>query len=148
MTSTIILSCVISLGLAQGIKTIIKSYQNRNWNWKTIIETMVESGGMPSAHTAFVVSLCTALFFDQGITPLFIACVVFSLIIIRDSMGIRRAAGEHAKMINMLLHEFKAIKKNRQIQAKQVKVLLGHTPTQVIAGGILGLLVASIMYVI
>lgn len=134
MTLNIIISTLLSLGLAQCIKTLTKWYETKKIDW----QTLVSSGGMPSAHSAFVISLCTALYLDQGITPLFVASCVFSLIIIRDAMGIRRAAGEHAKLLNMLLRE---IKKKKPLPAKQVKVLLGHTLTQVIAGCTMGLAV-------
>ena len=66
-----------------------------------------------------------------------LACVV-----IYDAMGVRRAAGEQAKMINMLTDE---LMKNYNKEGKvvnQLKELLGHTPLEVLAGCALGITIA------
>lgn len=141
MILRLILGCGISVGIAQAIKIITKWCESKRFDWYILFE----SGGMPSAHSSFVTALCTGLYFDQGITPLFVASCVFSMIILRDSMGIRRAAGEHAQLLNLLLRE---VKKTKQIKAQQVKVLLGHTPTQVVVGTFLGFIVALLVSVL
>ena len=96
------------------------------------------TGGMPSSHTAITVALTAAVAYESGVTSLFFVCVIFSLIVIRDSMGVRASVGEQAKVLNALSSRLKLKKK--------VQIVLGHTPFQVAVGFTVGLAVATLVY--
>jgi uncharacterized protein len=54
---------------------------------------MFGSGGMPSAHSTFVIALATAMGLKYGATSdEFLICLVFSIIIIYDAMNVRYQA--------------------------------------------------------
>lgn len=98
---------------------------------------------MPSAHTAFVVSLATTVALNEGIQSAdFAIAVIFALLIIRDAIGLRQFLGLHGKILNVLLHEHK------QDEARYPKLVerLGHTPLQATVGGLIGLIMALGMY--
>lgn len=103
------------------------------------------SGGMPSSHSTIVtcLALCTGLFegFD---TPVFALCCVLALVVMYDASGIRRAAGQQAKIINLIIDEWnESDPVEKQIKLKE---LLGHTPIEVFAGAVFGALCAILSF--
>lgn len=130
---------------AQVIKTIINFIKTRKWNF----ERMVGAGGMPSAHSASVCGMTIAISRSVGFdSPLFAISFLLSAIVMYDAMGVRRAAGEHAKVINLIVKKSKETKddviyipKNKE----QLKEFLGHTPLEVMGGAMLGILVALVI---
>jgi uncharacterized protein len=97
---------------------------------------MFGSGGMPSAHSTFVIALATAMGMKYGaMSDLFLICLVFSIIIIYDAMNVRYQAGLHAKAINELTPN----------DGKELNEMLGHTPVEALAGGIVGFLSAVLL---
>jgi len=100
------------------------------------------AGGMPSSHSAVVCALATMIGKSQGInSEIFALSVIFAFVVMYDAAGIRRAAGKQAKLLNKLI-ETPGLS-NVQVQEKLVEVL-GHTPTQVIVGAIIGIIVGLI----
>lgn len=100
------------------------------------------AGGMPSSHSAVVTSLATMIGKSQGInSPIFALSVIFACIVMYDASGVRRAAGKQAKLLNKLI-ETPGLS-NIQVQERLVEVL-GHTPTEVIVGAIIGIIVGLI----
>lgn len=130
---------------AQVIKTIINFIKTKKLNF----ERMVGAGGMPSAHSASVCGMTIAISRSVGFdSPLFAISFLLSAIVMYDAMGVRRAAGEHAKVINLIVKKSKETKddviyipKNKE----QLKEFLGHTPLEVMGGAMLGILVALII---
>lgn len=108
-----------------------------------VVERLWGAGGMPSAHSALVCSLTIAMAKKVGFaSPLFALTLAFAGIVMHDAMGVRRAAGEQAKVLN------KMIKLNYESDAeenKELKEFLGHTPLQVLGGALLGIFVAMVM---
>ena len=122
--------------LAQLLKAAIASYRDGYFSW----ERLLGSGGMPSSHSAFVVALSTAVGMKEGWTsPLTAVTIVFSLIIMYDAAGVRRAAGEQAKVLNEIMNE---ITTSQSLRGERLKELIGHTPFEVIAGAVLGVALA------
>ncbi len=101
------------------------------------------AGGMPSSHSAVVTSLATMIGKTQGLTsPIFALSVIFACVVMYDAAGVRRAAGKQAKLLNKLI-ETPGLT-NLQVQEKLVEVL-GHTPIQVFAGALIGIIVGIIL---
>jgi acid phosphatase family membrane protein YuiD len=96
---------------------------------------LFETGGMPSSHSALVSALATGIGRTQGWdTPQFAIATVFAFIVMYDAAGIRRAAGKQAKVLNQIMVEV------FEEEQDPLKELLGHTPAQVVAGSVLGVL--------
>ena len=126
--------------LAQVIKIIIGVKKERRFNFRWIYEP----GGMPSAHTATVAALSTAVGLRFGFdTGLFAVTLIFAVMIMFDAGGFRRMVGRQATILNKIIDDIYAKKK---VEEKKVRELLGHTPVQVIAGATLGILVALVLF--
>ena len=102
---------------------------------------LMSSGGMPSSHTSFVVALSAMVGLQQGFdSAVFAISMVFASVVMYDATGVRRHAGKQAAVLNMLIENLN----NPNISLeKKLKELLGHTPKQVMAGAVLGLVVAA-----
>src|SRR5688500_1974099 len=99
----------------------------------------VETGGMPSAHSAAVAALTTTVGLDEGFTStMFGATLFFGLIVMYDAAGLRRAAGKQAALLNLIVAEHE----NRALRERKMFELLGHTPLEVLVGAILGIVLA------
>ncbi|MCK9272012.1 divergent PAP2 family protein [Candidatus Gracilibacteria bacterium] len=120
--------------LAWIFSVIIKGIYLKSIN-KFTINSALGSGGMPSVHSALVTSLTTAIGIKFGINDgLFVACLVFSMIIIYDAINVRFEAGLHAKVLNELTS-----KKYNFSES------IGHLPKEALAGSIIGIIVAFIL---
>ena len=93
----------------------------------------VSTGGMPSAHSAFVSGLATSVGLKHGFDGAFFAiATVFALIVMFDAQSIRRAAGEQAVVLNKMIKE-------KRIGVDNLHELLGHTKFQVFTGMLVGI---------
>lgn len=135
---------VISWCAAQVLKTIIHFVQYRRFR----PERLLGAGGMPSSHSALVCSATVAVARQAGVgSPIFAIMFVLALVVMYDAMGVRRAAGQHAKEINRMNRwlEGADIDYSKENVTPELKEFLGHTPFQVVAGAILGILVSLIV---
>jgi acid phosphatase family membrane protein YuiD len=128
---------------AQIAKAVLHTVRTRNFDFRLL----VDSGGMPSSHTAIVTALDTSVGLTAGWhTPLFAVVTVFSLIVVYDATNLRRSAGYHAQVLNKivpaLLHG-KILKE--EFTAPRLRELLGHSYGEVLAGGVLGVLCAILL---
>ena len=122
----------------QTFKVIYELITQKKFNFKRIMG----AGGMPSSHTAIVVSLATLIGKYEGVdTAIFALSLIFSFVVMYDAAGVRRAAGKQAKLLNKIV-ETPGLS-SVQVQEKLVEVL-GHTPIQVIVGAIIGVVVGII----
>jgi uncharacterized protein len=104
---------------------------------------LVGTGGMPSAHSASVTALTVAVGLEHGWgTPLFAVAAFFSLVVMYDATGIRRAAGRQAAILNRMLDELKDFHK---LEGERLIELLGHTPVEVLVGAAYGALLAFLL---
>jgi acid phosphatase family membrane protein YuiD len=125
---------------AQLLKTLIFAYLEKQVNWRR----MVETGGLPSAHSALVVGLAVGVGLTDGWrSTMFAICLVYALVVMYDAIGIRREAGKHADLLNELL--VISVIKDSYTQREKLKELLGHTPIEVFAGALIGLLMAVVI---
>lgn len=137
----ILMASALSWASAQIIKTIIDFFLTKSFT----AERLIGSGGMPSAHSAFVSALAVSTGRFCGLSsPEFALAFGLACIVIYDAMGVRRAAGEQAKMINLLTDELLNNYNNEGKVVNQLKELLGHTPLEVMAGCVLGITIAML----
>lgn len=129
---------VITWALVQSVKVISDLIVHKKLN----IKRFWGSGGMPSSHSAFVTSLTTVAALSEGLDSLiFATCLIFSLVVMYDAAGVRRAAGKQAKVLNQIIES----KGDINIQEKLIE-LLGHTPVEVFVGATVGVISAIILY--
>ena len=103
----------------------------------------VSSGGMPSSHSSFETSLSTLVGMELGFNSMEFAIVaVFSIIIMYDASGVRRAVGKQAAVLNQIIDD---LHHKKHIEQKKLKELVGHTPIEVLFGALLGILTALIL---
>ena len=140
-TNPILLVPTISWMVAQVLKAIINALVNK----KLSISRLFGDGGMPSGHSATVMALACMCGFEVGFgTPLFAVAAILAIIVMHDATGVRREAGKHATAIISIatvIGEYFS-EKDEQIKTEKLKVMVGHTPLQVFAGALLGLLVS------
>jgi len=104
------------------------------------VHLFFSTGGMPSSHTAGVVALCTSLFILEGVGSYYFAIAfTFASIVIHDAMGIRRAAGKQAEIINEWSRLLTQIHDDGEFTPENLKTMLGHSFTQVLGGLVLGI---------
>lgn len=136
----LILIPIIAIAATQLIKFIIEAARHE-LRWSSLLEY----GGMPSAHTAFVVSLTTVIGLHEGLnSAAFAVAAVFSILIIRDAIGLRQFLSLHGRVLNMLIKDLPD-----QMEPKYPPRLVervGHTPLQAFVGGCIGLLLGLVLY--
>ena len=134
----IFLSGVTSWFLSQAIKTLSAILSKSIKDSKDILSLLFwRTGGMPSSHSALVFSLVACLGVNNGInSDIFLFALAVAVITARDALGVRRASGIQAKILNNLGTKF--AEQNPEFKFKQIKEIQGHTPSQVVAGSILG----------
>lgn len=139
-SNTTLIAAALSWGLAQTIKTIITAIHTKSF----VPERLFGAGGMPSAHSAMVCALTMGMVHQRGIeSPEFAITICFAAVVIYDAMGVRRAAGEQAKVINRMVNIME--KEGSEITEKDLKEYLGHTPIEVLAGILLGIVISLII---
>ena len=123
----------------QLFKLITEIIKTKRFNFKKIMQ----AGGMPSSHTAVVVSLTTMVGKSEGITsPIFGVALIFAFIVMYDAAGVRRAAGKQAELLNKIVDTPGLT--GVEVSEKLVEVL-GHTPVQVFVGALIGIIVGLIV---
>lgn len=139
MNNNILATTILAWFIAQMLKVILVCVISR----KIDFGRMIGAGGMPSSHSSFVVALAVSVGLDSGFnSPLFAICTCFALVVMYDAAGVRRSAGQQAKILNQLVDNWG--RGDFENTEKRLKELLGHTPMEVVAGAILGLMVALI----
>ena len=140
---------------AQFIKIPVAYILNR----KTSLALATSTGGMPSSHSAAVSALITALALEHGIdSPLVAIASTFGVIVMFDSMGVRRQSGEQGILLNELIIEFTRLREkvwnlsqdattekfNKEQKERHLKEYLGHKPIEVFFGILTGIGIAYV----
>ena len=137
-SNTVLIAALIAWSIAQVVKLPLHYLLKREWDWSLLMS----AGGMPSSHSALVVAVTHAIGLTLGFSsPLYALALVLAMIVLYDATGVRRQAGEHARVINAIVSDLVA---GHPLKEEQLKELIGHTPGEVIAGATLGLVVAQI----
>lgn len=123
----------------QLFKLIYDLATTKKFNFKRILG----AGGMPSSHSAVVAGLATLVGKYEGVnTAIFAVTMIIAFVVMYDACGVRRAAGKQAALLNKLV-ETPGLT-GVQVSEKLVEVL-GHTPVQVFAGALIGVVVGLIV---
>lgn len=130
----IILTVLLAGFGAQLVKLIVYGVKHKNLSWHDLVVT----GGMPSSHSAFVVSLATIIYLMEGTSTAFAVSLVLAFIVLRDAFGVRRTVGEEGVILTHVLKKLKLHDKPH--------FSMGHTPWQVLVGSLIGLVVAIGVY--
>jgi len=131
---------VVAWVIAQSIKVLLGVLRERRFNFRWFVGT----GGMPSSHAAGVSALSTSIGVAYGFdSALFAVTLVFTLVVLFDSQGVRFSTGKMAGVLNKMLDD---IYWKKRLDDKQLKEFLGHTPVEVFAGIALGIVVSLLLY--
>lgn len=137
-----LLIALSSWAVAQVLKVLINAVVMKKLDWTRLFG----DGGMPSGHSATVSSLATASALVYGTNSFeFALSAIFAIVVCHDAMGVRLETGKQAVMINEILKSFSFLAEEKLPEVK-LKEFVGHTPMQVIAGILLGILNAFVMY--
>lgn len=135
LENRILLSALLAWLMAQTIKLAIALVRTRRVDFRYL----VSAGGMPSAHSALVTSLATAVAREQGFdSALFAVAALFAAVVMYDAAGVRQAVSVQARILNRMLDE---IFTQHAFSERRLFELLGHTRLEVFAGSVLGVAV-------
>jgi acid phosphatase family membrane protein YuiD len=136
LQNKVLIAVSIAWLIAQVSKPFLQYLRDREWNWSWFFS----AGGMPSTHSAIIVAATTALGMLEGVaSPEFAFGVAVSMVVLYDAAGVRRQAGEHARIINAIIED---LAHGHPLKEENLKELLGHTPGEVAIGVLVGLVVA------
>ena len=135
---------VSSWAVAQVIKVIIHAIIYKTLAW----ERLFGDGGMPSGHSATVSSLAVicGLICGTG-SAQFAISAILAIIVCHDATGVRWETGKQAQLLNELVEAFNDLSKDALPEVK-LKEFVGHTPVQVLAGILIGVANAFVMYMV
>ncbi|HLZ80960.1 MAG TPA: divergent PAP2 family protein [Ktedonobacteraceae bacterium] len=135
LNNRILIAAFLAWAIAQAGKTIYELIRQR----KLILNRLVSSGGMPSSHSALVTGLATASGRVAGLnSATFAIAVVLAAIVMYDAAGVRRAVSIQARILNQMIDE---AFQGQPFAEKRLRELIGHTPVQVIVGGLVGIII-------
>jgi uncharacterized protein len=141
-SNKILIPALAAWALAQVIKLPLEYVRIRRWNWQIVFSV----GGMPSSHSALVIAAGWSIGLREGFdSTLFALGVVLSMVVLYDAAGIRRQAGRHAEIINVIISELAA---GHPLKEAQLREVLGHTPLQVFAGTVQGIVIAELFWLL
>lgn len=143
ISNRILLSAVSGWLIAQILKTLIHTL----FSGQFTAERLVGSGGMPSSHSATVCALTVSTCFEYGAGSFpFAITIILAIIVMHDAIGVRRETGIQAKLLNDILKIFEDMGRSEISTQDKLKEFVGHTPLQVLIGGILGIIIAVVFY--
>lgn len=140
--NTALLAALCAVVLAQVAKVLLILLIEK----RLLMERIRETGGMPSSHSAGVAALATSVGLQGGFGSVsFAIAATLAVVVMYDATGIRRAAGEHAALLNELMREFSDLFQEG-VKPKTLKTLLGHTYPQVFFGALTGVAIGVLFH--
>ncbi len=142
LENKVLIACMLGWIIAQALKIPTEYLRSRRWMWPMFFAP----GGMPSSHTALMVAATFSTGLYHGFdNPIFGIAVAITMIVAHDASGVRRQAGMQAERINVLFEE---LLKGHLWDENDLREVIGHTPLEVLGGILLGLLVATIQWLV
>ncbi len=118
--------------VTQALKFVIFTAKH-GWN----PEYMFTHGHMPSAHTAFAVSLATSVGWYEGVgSGSFAVAAALAFVLVDDAARVRMYLGDQGRYLNMLIERLDLDEK----KFPRLKERVGHRVSEVIVGGLIGFL--------
>ncbi|KAF0891716.1 hypothetical protein E2562_010927 [Oryza meyeriana var. granulata] len=135
-----LVAALVAFALAQSSKFFTTWFKEKRWDARQLIA----SGGMPSSHSATVTALAVAIGIQEGYrNATFATSVIIACVVMHDAFGVRLHAGKQAEVLNQIVYELP--EEHPLSETKPLREILGHTVPQVVAGCILGILIAVVM---
>ncbi len=142
LSNQVLWSGIIAWGVAQILKAIIHAAIYKSFK----LERLFGDGGMPSAHSATVTSMATCTGIIYGLDSFqFAVTAMLAIIVMHDACGVRLETGKQSKILNEIMDVFVSEGKLTLFSEKHLKEFVGHTPTQVAVGFLVGLVMGCIM---
>jgi acid phosphatase family membrane protein YuiD len=147
LQNQVLVTALVACFLAQFLKLVVEGVRYQKLNFHVLIET----GGMPSSHSALVAALATGVGQTIGWNSTeFAVATVFAIIVMYDASGVRWAAGQQARVLNQMIEQAqiqaeanpKANQENPWQEVVRLKEMLGHTRLEVLVGSIVGVTVS------
>lgn len=140
ISNRVIQAAALAWAAAQALKVVLTLCISRRFDRTRVLG----SGGMPSSHSAMACAVVTTIGFREGFTSsIFALAFCFAGVVMYDAAGVRRSTGRNAAVIN---HIVEGLSTNGYIfDEERLKELVGHTPIQVLAGALLGILVGTLI---
>ena len=141
LNNYLLISALSGWLVAQILKVFTGMFSQEKFS---LTRLLFSNGGMPSSHSATVMSLTVAALVGYGIgSPVFAICAIVSIIVMNDAVGVRQETGKQSKVINQIVREMST--GNLRDVETGLKELVGHTPLQVVMGAITGIIVAIVL---
>lgn len=135
-----ITAAVVAWAVAQAIKVLLTLAISKRFDSSRVLG----SGGMPSSHSSTVCALVTVIGLQEGLSsPVFALAFCLAGVVMYDAAGVRRSTGRNAAVINRLIEDLG--KDGFTFTEERLKELVGHTPIQVLAGALLGILIGTLL---
>jgi acid phosphatase family membrane protein YuiD len=144
ITNEVLIIPLAAWAISQLLKFIVMLIKERQLDFSYL----VVSGGMPSSHSAMVTALATSVAIINGFGSVtFGIATIFALIVMYDSAGVRQSVGQQAAVLNRIIRELRLHRPVAELE-RDLKEFMGHTSFQVIVGGLIGVLIAVIWFII
>ena len=141
LSNKILITGICAWAVAQVLKMILHTITTRTLDWHRLIG----DGGMPSCHSSTVTATALMTGFQNGFdSPIFVIATILAVIVMHDAMGVRLETGKQAKRLNEMAELFAHLGEPSLSFDTKLKEFVGHTPMQVAAGFLLGIIVACI----
>ena len=139
LSNRIILAAALAWAIAQGLKVLLTLIISKKFDGTR----MFGSGGMPSSHSAMTCAMMMMVGYTEGFTSaVFALAFCFSGVVMYDAAGVRRSTVKNAAVLNRLIDRLYT---DGSFDEEHLKELVGHTPIQVMAGALLGILIGTLM---
>jgi hypothetical protein len=137
----VIVSFVVANLIAQFFKILTVAIKKRTFRWTILFAT----GGMPSSHSSTVVAMATTVGLIDGFnSTTYAIAVCFATVVMFDAAGLRRNASKQAMVLNRLIKQL--LSPDSETGKVKLKEFLGHTPTEVLVGALLGIVVSIALH--
>ena len=142
LSNKILIGGLLGWATAQVLKALIYLIVNK----KLSLERLLGDGGMPSGHSATVSSVALSAGLEYGFdSGIFALAMIMAIIVMHDAMGVRLETGKQAKVINEMMEFIEKFGGKDLTPEEKLKEFVGHTPNQVAAGMVLGVVVALVL---
>jgi len=127
----------VGVGFLVQMTKFVVYCTKHGWN----IRYAMTHGHMPSAHTGFIMALITSVGYYEGITSgAFAVAMALTVIVIDDAVRLRAYMGDQGRYLNMLIRQLNV----NEEQFPRLKERMGHRLSEVIIGGIYGVVLTFI----